>query len=516
MKRKQDNIFIENVVIYARYSSEKQNEQSIEGQVDICKEFAERNGYNVLNVYADRAISGRRFDRPQFQKMICDSNSKEFQAILVYKLDRFGRDKDQTGVFRALLKQRGVKVISATENIPENGMGVVLEGVIDGMNEFYSINLSENVSRGMNQNAHSCKSNGGKIPFGYKTVDKQIVLDEQRCKYVPIIFQMYNEGTMIKDIISYLNEMGVRNSRGKPLVYNSINSILKNRKYLGIYRYNGFEIPDAIPRLVSDEQFSQAQKQMEKNKHHRTRNKAKEEYLLTTKLFCGDCKCKMVGNSAKSHTGKIYRYYVCKQCKRKISKNEIESFVVDHSKSLLTKKNIKLITRELIRINRSEPENLNLKQLKSELRKKEKEMNNLIDSLKECEFAEIRSLIFNNMNCVENEIQDIKNQISMEKMKIYHFTEEEIKSFLVRLKNNDISSKFYNKTLIDVFVNKVFIYDDKITIVFNIGESLTSFNDLNLNQIENESNNNVGLDNTPKGSPNKYRYPFGCLYLFLK
>ena len=501
-----------NAVIYARYSSDRQNEQSIEGQIEICKKYAEQNGYNIINEYADRACSGKNFDRPQFQKMICDSKSNEFQVILLYKLDRFGRNKEETCIFRSLLKKRNIKVLSATENIPEGSLGVFIEGILDTVNEFYSYILAENVKRGMNQNAERCNSNGGSIPFGYKTIDKKYIADEETAKYVPKIFEMYRDGTMIKDIIDYLSDLGVKNSRGNKFVYNSINSILKNRKYMGIYCFDGYEVPDAIPRLISDELFYDVQKKMEKNKHNRAHNKAKEEYLLTSKLFCGHCKSKMVGTSAKSHTGKVYRYYVCNKkedsncCKKKVSKRNIENYVVEKCKEVLTDKNIKLIAKELLKLNNSETENIKLISLKKELSKLNKEMKNQMKNLRDEENDELKRFIRDDMRYIAEKIKDTEKQISLEKMRIYYFNESDILHFLNKLKNGDIDDEVYRKTLIDVFVNKVYCYDDKVTLVFNIEESISALSENNTYEFEVDSTKIQSLYNINPGSPKKERH----------
>lgn len=161
-----------NSVIYARYSSDNQREESIEGQLRECKVFAEKNGIQIVGTYIDRAFSARTDNRPDFQKMIKDSASKKFDVIIVWKLDRFARDRYDSAHYKALLRKNGVKVVSATEKISDGSEGILMEAVLEGMAEYYSAELSEKVVRGLTENALKCKFNGGCIPLGY-TIDSE-------------------------------------------------------------------------------------------------------------------------------------------------------------------------------------------------------------------------------------------------------------------------------------------------------------------------------------------------------
>ena len=125
-------------VIYARYSSDNQNEQSIEGQLRVCQDYAQRNDILILNTYIDRAMTGTNDNRPDFQKMIKDSSNKEFEYIIVYKIDRFSRNKYETAKYKKILKDNGVKMLSAMENIPDSPEGIILESLLEGMAEYYS------------------------------------------------------------------------------------------------------------------------------------------------------------------------------------------------------------------------------------------------------------------------------------------------------------------------------------------------------------------------------------------
>ena len=154
-------------VIYARYSSDSQREESIDGQIRECMEFAQKKGITVLSNYIDRALSAKSDNRPDFQRMIADSAKGLFDVIIVWKLDRFARDRYDSAHYKHLLKKNGVKVISATEPISDSPEGQLLESMLEGMAQYYSAELAVKVVRGMTENALKCKYNGGTIPFGY-------------------------------------------------------------------------------------------------------------------------------------------------------------------------------------------------------------------------------------------------------------------------------------------------------------------------------------------------------------
>ena len=142
-----------NAVIYARYSCDRQTEQSIEGQLRECKAFAASEGINIIGEYIDRAISGTTANRPEFQRMIADSKYKTFQAVIVYKLDRFARNRYDSAMYKSKLKANGVRVLSAKEHITDSPEGIILEGLLEAMNEYYSAELSQKIKRGMRENA---------------------------------------------------------------------------------------------------------------------------------------------------------------------------------------------------------------------------------------------------------------------------------------------------------------------------------------------------------------------------
>ena len=296
-----------NVVIYARYSSERQTEQSIEGQLKVCYDYCQYNGYTVINKYIDRAMSGTTDSRPAFQKMIRDSAKQIFQYVVVYQLDRFSRNRYDSATYKAKLKKNGVKVLSAREPISDDASGILMESVLEGMAEYYSVELAQKIRRGMDINAEKCLCTGGNIALGYK-VDKEskrFEVDPITAPIVKMAFEMYADGKTVTEITQHLNSLGYKTARGVPFNKNSLHTMLKNKRYIGVYTYKGKETPGGMPRIISDDLFNKVAEIMSRNKTAPARAKAKVEYLLTTKLFCGHCKEMMTGFSATGKQGRI-------------------------------------------------------------------------------------------------------------------------------------------------------------------------------------------------------------------
>ena len=301
-----------NAVIYARFSSHNQTEQSIEGQLKTCYEFAQKNGYTIVGEYIDRAISGTTDARPDFLRMIEDSAKKGFQYVLVYQLDRFARNRYDSATYKAKLKKNGVRVLSARENITDDASGILVEGLLESMAEYYSAELAQKIRRGMAINAEKCLANGSNPGLGFKVApDKHYIIDEETAPIVVRIFEEYAAGKTVTEICESLNNQGVRTSRGAMFNKNSLRKMLQNKRYIGYYLYKDIETPGGMPRIISDDLFYKVQEIMTKNRKAPARTKAKQEYLLTTKLFCGKCRDMMTGVKGTSHTGAAYYYYKC-------------------------------------------------------------------------------------------------------------------------------------------------------------------------------------------------------------
>ena len=333
-----------NAVIYARYSSDSQREESIEGQLRECREYAERNNMTIVGTYIDRALSAKTADRPEFQRMIKDSAKELFEIVLVWKLDRFSRDRYDSAHYKRILKKNGVKVVSVKENISDGPEGIILESMLEGYAEYYSADLSEKVVRGMTDNALKCKFNGGMMPIGYVIdAEQHFQIDPLTAPFVLEAFKRYDGGETISSIMNWLNEQGLTNTRGQKMTFNSVGHILHNRRYIGEFRYRDVVVPDGIPAIVPQDLFDRVQEKLAKNKKAPARHKAEDDYLLTTKLFCGYCGAYLCGESGTSRTGKVHHYYKCVSVKKKrtechkkpVRKEWIEDLVVSETMKMV-------------------------------------------------------------------------------------------------------------------------------------------------------------------------------------
>ena len=200
-----------NAVIYSLYSSDNQREESIEGQIRDCTAYAESHGIKIIATYIDRAFSAKTDNRPDFQRMIKESSNKLFDVVLVWKLDRFARNRYDSAHYKAILRKNGVKVVSAMETIAEDSTGILLESLLEGYAEFYSAELSEKVKRGHQENALKCKSNGGSVTYGYFVNEEQkFEIEPKEAEIVKEVFLRYSEGETIREIVKSLNERGLR------------------------------------------------------------------------------------------------------------------------------------------------------------------------------------------------------------------------------------------------------------------------------------------------------------------
>ena len=233
-------------VIYARYSCDQQSEQSIEGQLRVCEDYAQKNGILILDTYIDRAMTGTNDNRADFQRMIKDSSRREWDYVLVYKLDRFSRDKYATAIHKKTLKDNGVKVLSAMENIPDTPEGIILESLLEGMNQYYSAELSQKVKRGMRETRLKGNYQGGGVPYGYKVEDRKIVIDEPNAEVVRYMYKAFAEGVFAHNIIANLTARCIL-YHGKPFAKNTVYNILKNDKYSGVYECNGETVANMYP-----------------------------------------------------------------------------------------------------------------------------------------------------------------------------------------------------------------------------------------------------------------------------
>ena len=463
-------------VIYARYSSDNQREESIEGQIRECTAYAEKNGITVIKHYIDRAFSAKTDNRPEFQQMIKDSGKKLFDVVLVWKFDRFARNRFDSANYKMILKKNGVHLISVMEPIAEGSQGILVETLLEGMAEYYSAELSEKVIRGQTENALKGKCTGGTGTIGYKIdEDKFYHLDPLTSPLVLEAFQRYDNGEKMVEIVNFLNDKGVRNMQGGKMTHSSVNTMLKNRRYIGELSFRDIVVPDAIPAIVPKDLFDRVQKRMDKNKRAPACGKADEEYLLTTKLFCGKCGTMMAGESGRSHTGTVHCYYKCGTRKRSgkeacslkpVRKEPLEQFVVQTAlEKVLNDRVIDLLADKLLEY--QSKENTRLPVLQAELKEVKRRIDNLVTAIEQGILTPSTKA---RMEELEQQREALETSILQEQIEKPPITREQILFWFDQFRHGDPADIVFQEKVIDCFVNSIYLFDDRIVVNFNYQE----------------------------------------------
>lgn len=466
-------------VIYARYSSDRQREESIEGQLRICEDYAKRNGMTILHVYADRALSGRSDQRPEFQMMIQAAATQTFDTVLVYKLNRFARNRYDSAKYKHKLKKYGVKVVSAMENIADDPSGILLESVIEGMAEYYSAELAENVMRGMTENALEGKWPGGIVPLGYKLdTEHRLIIDEPAAKTVRWIYQQYLDGKQPARIIRELNAAGCLTALGKPFRKNSLRTILKNERYIGTFIWNGIKKPNVIPAIIDSADWHKVQEIMKVKK--KCVSKAKDnDYYLTGRLFCGHCGENMVGTSGTSKLQRIYRYYICsghqkkKGCTAKaVRMDKLEDIICNATTRLLSNRDaIRAIAKQAISAQETQGPSLVLQSLQNQKADISRKLQNCVKAVEE---GLISQAVANHIRDYEKQLQTLTDAIQKEELmnQIPHLTEKHIEFFFWSISQQIKKADKYKSILLSSIVRSVIVYEDFIEIQYNYKKEL--------------------------------------------
>ena len=494
-------------VAYARFSSDLQREESIEAQTRAIQKYCDDNGFVLLTVFADRGISGTSDKRPEFQKMISTATKGDVDAVIVHKLDRFARNRYDSAFYKNILKKNNVKLISVLENLQDSPESVILESVIEGMNEYYSLNLSREVRKGLQENALECKVTGGPPALGY-SVDRntqKYIINEYEAEAVRLIFRMYLEGYSYTEIIDILNNKGYRTRRGIPFAKNSLYAILRNERYTGVYIYvkdstknpkgkyvrHGeydpdavIRIPGGIPAIISEDDFHRVQAKMKERQHKAAKFSAKQEYLLSGKIYCGECGSPYAGNSRKPRPD--HPLYISYKCTRRnqrdtkcnnpeINRDKLERLVLERLSEVLF--NPDVIPRLVEQYNEYIAEKTGSAKertlaLQTELRDIERKITNTVNLM-----IETGSVAFKDKL---NELEQSKEKLLLElteaeaALKQENFSEEQIsKLFHIaeqQLKNGTLANR---RLVIDQYINKIIIYPDKIEVYMNLMSDYT-------------------------------------------
>ena len=491
-------------VIYARYSSDNQREESIEGQIRECTAYAEKNGITIVKHYIDRALSAKTDNRPEFQQMIKDSEKRLFDIVLVWKLDRFARNRYDSAHYEYQLERNHVKLVSATEPISEGPAGIMVKSMLTGMAEYYSAELSEKVVRGMTENVLKGKYNGGTIPIGY-TVDEEkfFQIDPLKAPFVVEVFQRYNDGATMKELMNWLNDSGVTTNRNQKFTYNSIQTLLTNRRYIGENRFKDIVMPDSIPVIIEKELFDSVQDKIAKNRRAPARHKAEDDYLLTTKLFCGMCGAMMFGECGTSRNKNVHHYYKCanakrtKTCKKKTVRKEwLEDLVVNETmKMIRDDDSIQSIVDAVMIL--QEQENTVLPLLEKQMKDIENGIENLLNAI---QAGVLTSSTKGRLEKLEAQQKELEIRIAEEKLAKPKVSADFVKFWLTNFRKLDPNVKSHRETLINTFVNAVYLYDEKVLITFNYkdGTKTITFDEIAAKDAPEGNGSDLGCFAPPK------------------
>ena len=443
-------------VIYARYSCEKQTEISIEGQLEVCKKYAVEHGYCVVDTYIDRAVSGRTDQRDAFQKMLKDSALKSFEVVVVYKLDRFSRDKYESAIHRHTLRQNGVQLISAMENIPDTPEGIILESVLEGLNQYYSLELAQKVSRTFRILRNEGKFVGGRVPYGYQIVDKKYVVDQTTA---PLIQKVFDEVIKGKRIIDIQHE--------NPEIPVNIHKLVQNIKYMGCLMHQGEVLENVIPAIVTKETFEKAQQMIKQNEKQYTYRPA-YNYILSGKVFCGKCGKRMTGGYSISKTGMQYRYYNCKSpCDlKRIHCDELENEIIAVVLSVLNdKQSVKAIAANTVKLAKNRTSRSDTSKFKNKLSEIKRKKKNILDAIENMGYTPDMKERLDKL-CIEED----RLNIEISKSNNFDITEKQIVETLQSFISYPPDE--LREEILKNIVSRVDVFDDHFIITIGNGQKL--------------------------------------------
>lgn len=464
-----------NAVIYARFSSDKQTENSIDFQLRADKEYCERKGLRVVGEYVDRAISGTSDQRPEFQRMIRDARKQQFAFIIVYRFDRFARNRYDSAIYKKELESVGVRVLSTEESVGTGDEGLILESIYEAMAESYSRRLSRVVSQGMKETALKGQSTGGNLPHGYRVENHMVVIDES---FVPVIrycFEARAEGKRKKPITDELNARGYRTKTGKLFTIHTVTQILSNPIYKGVHHYAGIE--RSCPAIVTEELWNRVNEIEQRDKKTYGKKADRIDYTLSGKVFCGYCGAAMIGDSGTSKTGNTYAYYTCANkkrthnCQKKREKQGfLEWYVCEQTvANVLTDEYVEKIAKGVSAVSEAENGTSRLDDLKKELEQIDRELDSTADALIKTGSPALIKRINEKAELLEQKRNTLAAEVSrLEIDRALQLTERDVRSYLESFRGGDLLDPEYRRRLINTLVNCVYVYDNRMVVYYNV------------------------------------------------
>lgn len=506
-----------NCVIYARFSSHGQNEQSIESQIRTCKEFADSKGYNVIGIYSDKAKTGTNDKRPDFQRMMKDAQSGTFRYIIVYMMDRFSRNRRDSIMYKEMLKEKyGIKVLSALEPISDDEGGEFYEMFLEWNAEKYSKRLSKRIRDGIDTSVKNGTYCGGKLMYGYKLIDTEktgkkgiihkVEINEEEAEVVRFIFESYANGIPKKKIAEALNVKGHR-FNGKKFTFRMFEHWLVNEKYTGEFTFGGRVCTNVYPQIIDKTLFKKVQDKLNEKRYvSGGENTAKVPYLLAGKLYCGHCGTKMIADGGTSKKGVKYYYYACKkkkadECnKRRERKDLLEQYVVSRVVDFLSDKAImETIAEDVLAYYDKRTDESNLKSINAKIAAIQADVERLTDTFIMAKSVLLQNSIEKKMTDYEVLLNDLYTQkVKLEMERGYKLTKQDILEFVENaLKSGNMDFEF-QKRIIDILVSKVIVYDGHTVVLFNIrGGKNVITEDISVEDVQNAVNDTLNGVQSP-------------------
>lgn len=459
--------------IYARYSSHSQRDCSIEQQIADCEAYARANNLRIVKIYSDHHLTGTTDKRPQFQQCLRDSAHGAWKYLICWKIDRFARNRYDSATYKYRLRKNGVQVLYAKESIPEGPEGILLESVLEGSAEYYSANLSQNIRRGMRYNAEQCKVNGNIYPYGYtKGPDGRFAIVPDQADIVREIFSKFLNGTTFVDIANDLNARGILTGRNGRWNDGSFHRLLKNESYIGTYHYADIRVENGMPAIITPDQFYLAQERLRTKKNPHGRHRVNGDYLLTGKLICGSCGSYMAGFTGTGASGDLHYYYGCQKRRREhacskanIKRDFLEDLVVRAAMDYILQDSVmEWIADCVMDFQAREAASAQLLSLRTRLSDTERSIENIMTAI---EAGIITQTTKSRLLELESISADLKSSIALEEKSQSKLTRDQILFFLSRFKKGNPNDQIFRRRVIDTFIDKVYLYDDQLTIHFN-------------------------------------------------
>ena len=453
-------------VIYARYSEgPRQTDQSIEGQVADCTAYAAAHGIDVVQVYADRHISGRSVEgRDAFQRMMADAERGAFDAVIVWKVDRFGRSREDIAVNKIRLRRAGVSLFYARESIPDGPEGILLESLMEGLAEYYSADLRQKVVRGQRESAKKGRVPFGTLPIGYvRDGDGRVVLDPPAADAVREVFRLQLAGASLSDLQSALFSRGIRGRGGSVVSKATIHRMLRNSRYLGRFSYQDVVI-DVDP-IIDAETFRAVQDSFETSRNSGGRSNM--DFMLSCKCTCAVCgKLLPVTTGTGRHGGK-YSYYHCRgKCIRPIRTDKLDDLVLQETIArVLTDDVIRQLADRIMVIQDADLNAGPAAAIRADLEENARRRKNLADAMEAS--GRVSFTISDRIAELEADAQRLQADLDRALFQHVAVPREYVETWLRSFRSGDVTDPAFRRRLASTFIAGVVVGDDRIMIAYN-------------------------------------------------